>query len=209
MEQKSLDQELLEQQARGVLLVITGPSGSGKDTLIAALKNKYPQLSWIISTTSRDLRDGESEGKPYHFVTRDRFEELIAQGAFFEWVEFRGELYGTQKQTLLDAVKEGRDIVWKIEAKGVKNIKAKIKQMVPRSAFVFLMANSMQAMKERVTKAEGEEGAKKRWNESLVIWEMKQYEDCEYLVVNKDGEMEDALQKLGSILEAKRLELER
>lgn len=209
MEQTPLDQELIEQQNRGVLLVVTGPSGSGKDTLITALKKKYPQLSWIVSTTSRELRDGESDGKPYHFVSRERFEELIAEGAFFEWVEFRGELYGTQKQTLLDGVHSGHDVVWKIETKGVKNIKAKIKQMVPRSAFVFLMADSMQAMKERVTKAEGIEGAKKRWNESLVIWEMKQYEDCEYVVLNKDGNVEDALAKLGSILEAKRLEIQR
>lgn len=209
MEHKNIEAEIQEQGARGVLMVITGPSGSGKDTLIALLKKKHPQLEWIVSTTSRKMREGEEEGKPYHFVTREQFERLIAEGEFFEWVEFRGELYGTQKQTLLNAINSGKDVVWKIETKGVKNIKSKIKQMVPRSAFVFLMGDSLEAMKERVRKAEGDEGAKVRWNESLVLWEMKQYEDCDYLVLNKDENVEESLEKLFAILHAKRFEIHR
>ncbi len=66
-------------------------------------------------------------GTPYHFVSREQFEQLIAEGAFFEWVEFRGELYGTQKKTLQDALATGNGVIWRIEAKGVKNIKRKNK----------------------------------------------------------------------------------
>lgn len=209
MEHKNVETELTEQSTRGVLLVITGPSGSGKDTLISLLKKKHPQIEWIISTTSRSMREGESQGNPYHFVTREEFERLIADGEFFEWVEFRGELYGTQKKSLMDAINSGKDVVWKIETKGVKNIKTKIKQMVPRSAFVFLMGDSLETMKKRVYKAEGEEKALIRWNESLVVWEMKQYEDCDYLVLNSEENRDEALEKLLSILQAKRYEIHR
>lgn len=207
MENIPIEKEISDQMTRGVLLVVTGPSGSGKDTLITLLKKKYPQIEWIVSTTSRKMRDGEEQGKPYHFKTREEFEELIAEGEFFEWVEFRGELYGTQKKTLMDALASGKDVVWKIEMKGVKNIKQKIKNMVSRSAFVYLIGDSLEVMKKRVHKAEGEEGAKVRWNESLVIWEMKQYEDCDYLLVNSDESLDQSVEKLSNILHAKRYEI--
>lgn len=207
MDQLPILEEVEKQKKRGILLVLTGPSGSGKDTVLAKLQDRSSQFVKIVTTTSRPMRDKESEGHPYHFVSRSHFEELIAEGAFFEWVEFRGELYGTQKKTLTDALEQGADVIWKIEAKGVKNIKDKIKQMVPRVVFVFLTTNSIEMMRERVRSDEGEEGAKTRFNEALVVWEMKQYEDCDYLVVNNDHDLESTVEKIEAILEAKRLEI--
>lgn len=199
--------EVSQQKKRGVLLVLTGPSGSGKDAVLTKLQELLPQTIKIITTTSRAMRGKESEGHPYHFVSRERFEELIAEGAFFEWVEFRGEYYGTQKKTLTDALENGNDVIWKIEAKGVKNIKDKIKQMVPRVVFVFLTTDSIEMMRKRVEVDEGEEGAKTRFNEALVVWEMKQYEDCDYLVVNNDHGLDTTVSKIQAILEAKRLQV--
>lgn len=207
MEHKDLLQEINEQKARGVLLVLTGPSGAGKDSVIAELKKRHPHMNWVVTTTSRPMREGESEGHPYHFVSREEFERLIAEDAFFEWVEFRGQLYGTQEQTLLNAMKSGQDVVWKIEMKGVKNIKRKMKETIERSVFVFLTADSLDAMKQRVYTAMGEEQAQIRWNESLVVWEMKQYKDCDYLVINRDTFLEDTLEQIEAIIEAKRLEV--
>ncbi len=207
MSEANIDSEISSQHRRGVLLVLTGPTAAGKDTVIAKLAEQDQSLVKIVTTTSRKMREGESEGHPYHFVSRDEFERLIAEGAFFEWVEFRGELYGTQKKTLLDALDLGVTVVWKIETKGVKNIQEKIKQMVPRVVFVFITGESIEEMKERVLKAEGEDGAKVRWNESLVIWELKQYMDCDYLLVNRHNKLDDAVKELQAILLAKRLEI--
>src|SRR5437763_177518 len=101
MDKKPLENEIIEQKKRNVLLVLTGPSGSGKDTVIADLLKHDPRIKRVITTTSRQMRAQEKEGEPYHFVVREKFEQMIAEEAFLEWVEFRGELYGTQKKTFL------------------------------------------------------------------------------------------------------------
>lgn len=202
-----IDTEILDQLHRSVLLVLTGPTAAGKDTLIAELVEHDSSIVKIITTTSRAKRDGESEGHPYHFKTREEFERLIAEGAFFEWVEFRGELYGTQKKTLMEALAQGVTVVWKIETKGVKNVQDKIRSMVPRVAFVYLTGESIEEMKQRVMESEGEAGAKVRWNESLVIWELKQFTDSDYLVINKHGRLSEAVSDIEALLRAKRLQI--
>src|ERR1700704_2736721 len=124
---KLILEEIESQKTRNILLVITGPSGSGKDALIDTLIKERPNTTKIITTTTRAMRENESQGNPYNFVTREEFERLIGEHAFYEWVEFRQDLYGTQKQTIEESLASGRDIIWKIEAKGIKNIKHKIK----------------------------------------------------------------------------------
>lgn len=203
---KKIFDEITEQKKRGVLLVLTGPTGSGKDVLVNAYLKEHPATIKIITTTTRAMRDIESEGNPYHFIPREKFEEMIGEDAFYEWVEFRTDLYGTQKKTIDDALASGNDVIWKIEAKGVKNIKAKIKTEVPRSVFVFLTATSIETLKKRVDHDEGESVAH-RWNEPLVKWEMEQYDDSEYLLVNEDGKLEHSLASLSAIIEAKRQEV--
>lgn len=197
--------ELHNQQARGVLLVLTGPTGAGKDTLFDAFMKKHPDAIRIITTSSRAPRANESNGNPYYFISRDEFEQKIAAHEFFEWVEFRGELYGTQKQTLTDALASEKDVIWHIEAKGVKNIKNKVKEMTNRSVFVFLTTLTVETLEHRVQNAVG--GKAYRWNEPLVVWEMEQYEDCEYLVINEDGKLDEAVEKVEAIMNTKRMEI--
>ncbi len=201
----ALRDEIIAQQKRGVLLILTGPSGAGKDSVLNTIKAQHPSVTKIITTTSRDPRPGESEGNPYHFVSRDEFERLIGEEKFFEWVEFRGEMYGTQKDTLHQALEQGADVLWRIDVKGVKNIKRKVKEMTKRAVFVFLTAPSVDELEERVTKAEGDKD--KRWNPSIVTWEMSQYDDCDYLVVNKESELEQTANSIWSIIETKRREI--
>jgi guanylate kinase len=199
--------EIGKQKGRGVLLVLTGPSGSGKDTVFSRLKSDDNSVVRIITTTTRKPREGEIDGVHYFFVKREEFEDKISHQEFFEWVEFRGELYGTRKKTLEDALLSGHDVIWRIEAKGVKNIKSKIKSLAPRSVFVYLTAESIEKMHDRVIGDEGREGMQKRWNEALVMWEIRQYSDCEYLVVNPDGMLENTLSSIRAIMLSKKLEI--
>lgn len=204
--EERINKELRNQKGRGVLLVLTGPTGAGKDTIFAQLMEQNPKIVKITTTSSRDKREGESEGNPYYFIPRSKFEQMIANGEFFEWVEFRGHLYGTQKQTLEKALKTGEDIIWHIDAKGIKNIKEKVKEMVDRSVFVFLTAPTVNTLKDRVKKDE-EHLMHHRWNEPLVLWEMEQFDDCDYLVINEDGKLDQTLERVKAIIEAKRQEI--
>ena len=204
---KPIDEEIKLQEKRGTLLVLTGPTAAGKDALFAKLQDDNSNLVRITTTTSRTPRDGETEGNPYYFIERQMFEDKIANHDFFEWVEFREHLYGTEKKTLADAIETGKDIIWHIDTKGVKNIKQKVKGMTDRSVFVFLTAPSMEVLEERVKRDEGEGKHKHRWNSSLVQWEMEQYDDCDYLVVNVEGDLDGTLSKIKGIMEAKRSEI--
>lgn len=200
-----IEEEIKKQNSRGILLVLTGPTGSGKDTVIDGLKENNPEIVKLTTTSTRAMRPDESEGSPYHFISREKFEHMIAQDDFFEWVEFRGELYGTQKIDLTSAINSGKDVIWKIEMKGIKNIKEKIKREIPRSVFVFLTADTVTTLKKRVEEAPG--GTKDRWNESIVLWEMQQYDDCDYLVINEQEKLENTIQIIEGIVEAKRREI--
>lgn len=202
----SIQDEITHQAKRNVFVVLSGPTASGKDTVLEAIVEKHPNAVRIITTTSRTMRPGESEGHPYYFMAREDFEKKIANHEFFEWVEFRGQLYGTQKKTLEDALASGQDVFWKIEAKGVKNIKDKVKHMTQRSVLIYLTASNLEMLEQRVRKDEN--GVKTdRWNPSLAAWEMEQYDDCEYLIVNDDGNLDNAISQIQSIIEAKKLEI--
>lgn len=202
----SIQEEISEQRNRSVFLILTGPSGAGKDTVLPRLQKELSNVARIVTTTSRPMRPGEEEGNPYHFVTRDEFEKRIANHEFFEWVEFRGNLYGTQKDEIEKALQSNSDVILKIETKGVKNIKDKVREMTKRSVFVFITTNDIKTLEERVKKSDNGDD-KNRWNEALVTWEMEQYDDCDYLLPNENGDLDETVRKIKGIVETKRLEI--
>lgn len=201
---KPLAAEIAEQQHRGVLLVLTGPTGAGKDEMLSQIQKRDPTSIRIKTTTTRAMRENEYQEQPYFFISREEFEKKIARKDFFEWMEFRGEYYGTQKQTLSEAMEQGVNVIWRIDTKGVKNSKEKILAMTERAAFIFLIS-PLAVLKERVLRDEREDFAK-RWREDVVLWEMEQYDDCDYVVVNTEGQIEKAVDSILSIMQAKRLE---
>jgi guanylate kinase len=202
----SIQDEALEQKKRGVLLVLTGPTGAGKDVVAQKILQNDPHASRITTTTTREKREGESEGNPYHFVSREIFEQMIANGEFFEWVEFRQELYGTTRKEFEQSLSQGSNTLWIIDLKGTKNIKEKVEALTQRSVFVFLGADSVSTLEQRVVKDQNSIAAK-RWNESLATWELAQFADCDYLVMNTDGKLENTVNQVQAIMEAKRLQL--
>jgi len=139
-------------------------------------------------------------------VSREIFEQMIANGEFFEWVEFRQELYGTTRKEFEQSLSQGSNTLWIIDLKGTKNIKEKVEALTQRSVFVFLGADSVSTLEQRVVKDQNSIAAK-RWNESLATWELAQFADCDYLVMNTDGKLENTVNQVQAIMEAKRLQL--
>jgi guanylate kinase len=107
----------------GRLIVLTGPSGVGKGTLLRSLVDRHPELYLSISATTRAPRAGEIDGKNYFFLSRTEFERLIAKGELLEWAEFAGNLYGTPRQPVEDQIHQGRSVILEIELEGARQIR--------------------------------------------------------------------------------------
>jgi guanylate kinase len=168
---------------RGLLVVISGPSGVGKDTLIERLRELDPRLQYSISYTTRKPRPGEKDGVSYFFVSRQNFEELVAQGFFLEHAVYNGNYYGTPAAAVEEARAAGRDILLKIEVQGA----AQVRKRAPDGVFIFIAPPSKE---ELVRRQELREGAVPDDDmvERLKIaeTEMKHASEYDHVVVNDD-----------------------
>lgn len=132
---------------RGALIVVSGPSGSGKSTVCDHLRKTFPGLAFSVSATTRARRGHEVDGVDYHFLPRERFDELVAQGGFAEWAEVHGNRYGTPKSTVEEARAAGRDLLLDVDVQGGLSIRAAF----PDATLVFLAPPSLDVLRERLT----------------------------------------------------------
>lgn len=199
--------ELARQKKRGVLLVLSGPSGVGKDTVMLRLLEKYPNMEKLVTTNSRPKRPEEKEGFDYHFVSREEFEKLIAEEAFFEWVEYRGHYRGGQKRHVQEALDSGKDVIWRIDVRGVMNIRAKVKESFPHSAFVLLAVEDLETLKKRMDGRASETQAEFEWSMDMAVWEQRQWHHFDFVVENKDGQLDETVDEVAKIVEATRMKV--
>lgn len=199
--------ELNRQKRRGVLLVLSGPSGVGKDTVMLKLLEKYPKMEKLVTTNSRPKRDEEKDGFDYHFVSREEFEKLIAEEAFFEWVEYRGHYRGGQTKHVQEALDSGKDVIWRIDVRGVMNIKAKVKQMFPHSVFVLLAVDDMKILKHRMDARASETKEDLDWSVDIAVWEQRQWNHFDYVVKNEENKLDEAVETVAKIVEVTRLKV--
>lgn len=197
--------ELNRQKRRGVLLVLSGPSGVGKDTVMLELLKGNSNMEKLVTTNSRPKRDEEKEGFDYHFVTREEFEKLIAEEAFFEWVEYRGHYRGGQKKHVQDALDSGKDVIWRIDVRGVMNIREKVKAMFPHSVFVLLAVNDLSILKKRMEDRQSETNNDLEWSMDMAMWEQRQWHHFDYVVENEENKLEETVEKVARIVEVTRM----
>ena len=130
----------------GRLIVLTGPSGVGKGTLLRALLQRHPELYYSVSMTTRSPRPGEINGQHYYFVSRSKFEQLVAQGEFLEWAEFAGNYYGTPREAVLNQVGSGKLVVLEIELEGARQIRTSF----PSAHSIFILPPSLDELENRI-----------------------------------------------------------
>ncbi|MFM7559730.1 guanylate kinase [Cylindrospermopsis raciborskii] len=130
----------------GKLIVLTGPSGVGKGTLMQNLLAQHPQLYYSVSATTRSPRPGEIDGKSYYFITPNSFQDLVAQGEFLEWAEFAGNYYGTPRAAVLEQIQLGRSVILEIELAGARQIKASY----PDALSIFILPPSFLELENRI-----------------------------------------------------------
>jgi guanylate kinase len=133
-------------KSRGKLIVLSGPGGVGKSTIVAELK-KRDDFYFSVSATTRSPRNGELDGVAYHFVSKESFQKMIDENVFLEWADFAGARYGTPRQPVMDALHEGKDVLLEIEIEGARQVKA----AMPEALMVFLQPPSMAELESRIT----------------------------------------------------------
>lgn len=130
----------------GKLIVLTGPSGVGKGTLMRSLLQRHPQLYYSVSVTTRSPRSGEIDGKSYYFISRSKFEQLVAEGEFLEWAEFTGNCYGTPREAVLNQINSGKLVMLEIELEGARQIRASF----PSALSIFILPPSFDELEKRI-----------------------------------------------------------
>ncbi len=131
---------------KGKLIVLTGPSGVGKGTLLKSLLERHPTLYFSISMTTRQPRLGETDGKEYYFVTLDKFKEMIAEQGLLEWAEYAGNYYGTPRLSVEEKVAQGQWVILEIEVSGARQIA----QSFPEALRIFLLPPSPAVLEQRI-----------------------------------------------------------
>ena len=195
---------IIKQKERGLLVVVSGPSGAGKDTIINEVMRQNKVNAWIsISMTSRLPRGSEENGREYFFVTREEFEENIKNGNFLEYAEYNGNYYGTPKHKIDEYLDKGIDVILIIEIQGALQIKG----LIPEALFIFIMPPSMIELKNRLINRGTDSQDKIISRFKTAYQEINEVTKYNYVVVN--DEIEKAVEKVNSILLAERCRVDR
>ncbi len=184
---------------KGLLFVVSAPAGCGKDTILEQMFKKTDTVGYSVSATTRAPREGEVDGVHYHFLTRDRFEQLIADGGVLEYTEYCGNYYGTPRKGVEDLLAQGKDVILKIEVEGAMNIR----RLFPECCLVFILPPSMHELERRLRKRGTETEEKIRERTAQARNEIKLAEHYDYLITN--GELDIAVDDLLAVIRAEKL----
>jgi guanylate kinase len=187
----------------GLLFVISAPSGAGKTSICRELLVRHPGLIESISYTTRPMRAGETSGVDYHFVPRNRFEQMVADGAFVEWAEVHGNCYGTARETLQRACAVGQDVLLDIDVQGAAQLRASGLDGV----FIFILPPDMATLRRRLAgrNTDSVEAIERRM--ANAVTEIRDAVNFDYLVVNDD--LARAIVTVESIVIAEQVRKER
>lgn len=183
-----------------VVVVVSGPSGVGKDAVVRRLLEQRPELSMVVTATDRAPRPGETDGVDYHFTTTKRFEAMIANGELIEHAVVYGQHKGIPKSSVRDKLSSNDDVVLRLDVQGAATVRA----MMPDAVLVFLCAESEAALARRLFKRGTETDAQFARRVETARDETKRVDEFDYVVVNGDGGLEQAAARLGAIIDAEK-----
>lgn len=194
---------MIKTNNKGLLIVVSGPSGAGKDTICQKLIKENSNIWMSVSMTTRKPRPLEKDGVDYFFVSSEEFENKINDNTFLEYASYNDNYYGTPKDKVEEKLKEGKDVILVIDINGAINIK----KIIPSALFIFIMPPDMETLKNRLIgrKTESKDKVVKRF--ITAYNEVNNYKKYNYVVVN--DKVEDAVNKVKSIIQSEKCRVDR
>jgi guanylate kinase len=189
--------------ARGLLFIVSAPSGTGKTTLVEKLVQRIPNLCLSRSYTSRDAREGEKDGVDYNFISRGRFEAMIAGGQFLEWADVFGNYYGTCRDDTERCLVNGQDLVLVIDVQGARQVRGSGMESIG----IFVLPPSAEILERRLRGRSKDSEATIQKRLEAACREIGEFASYEYVVVN--DELDGAVERLRAIVLAERARVKR
>jgi guanylate kinase len=186
-------------RSKGILFIVSGPSGAGKTTLYKKVASNIPNLKPSVSFTTRPARPGEVNDRDYTFISRNEFMVMINNGKFAEWAEVHGELYGTSRKRLEEIIGSGIDAILDIDTQGARKLRDKYR----KGMYIFVLPPSMKVLRERLEKrmANSKKEIEKRLK--VAVEEIKRYREYDYVIVNNT--LRDSVKELEAIIISHRI----
>ena len=183
-----------------LLVVISGPSGVGKDAVLERMRSSNVPYHFAVTATARPKRDSEVNGLDYIFVERDEFQSMIRNDELLEWAEVYGNPYGVPKSPVRDALARGQDVILKIDVQGADNIR----RLVPGAVYVFLAPPDMTELEHRLTRRRTESTETLKVRLETAAKELEEAAKFDYVVVNRTGRLDEAVEEINAIIQRER-----
>jgi guanylate kinase len=190
--------EVFQRQRHPLLIVISGPSGVGKDTVLESMRRRRLPFHFVVTATSRPQRPGEVDGEDYFFVSREQFEAMIGHGELIEHALVYNQYKGIPKQQVQDALASGQDVIMRIDVQGA----ATVRRLYPEALLIFLTTRSEEELVGRLKSRETETPESLRLRLTTARQEFEQLGLFDYLVVNADGQLDKAVDTISAIIQA-------
>jgi guanylate kinase len=185
---------------QGLLFVLSGPSGAGKDAVMARLREQHFPLRFGVTATTRRRREGETHGLDYYFVSNDEFDRMIAADDLLEWAVVHGNRYGVPRVHTRELIESGHDVLVRVDVQGAASIRSRVAGAV----LIFLTVPAVDALQPRLLKRNTETPAEMAIRLTNALEEMRRLSEFDYVVVNDDGGLDEAVEKVKAIIAAEK-----
>ena len=183
-----------------LLVVLSGPSGVGKDAVLDRMKEKGLPFHFVVTATTRPPRAGEKDGVEYHFLSEEEYDRLLAEDGLLEHAEVYGHRYGVPKAQVREALAQGRDVILRVDVQGA----ATIRKLAPEALFVFLAPGSQAELERRLRRRETENEAAFRLRMETAEKEMACRDQFDHVVVNEQGKLDEAVEQVLAVIAAEK-----
>ena len=200
MKAASSERDLYSLEPQPLLVVLSGPSGAGKDAVLKRMKELGYPFHFVVTVTTRPKRPGEVDGVDYYFISEEEFAQMLARGELLEHAVVYGQHKGIPKRQVREALASGKDVILRIDVQGA----ATIRKLVPEAVLIFLTAPSEKELLRRLKRRKTETPEELERRIATVREEMKRLPEFDYVVINRDGALDEAVKTIAAIITAEK-----